>query len=267
MKILSIGNSFSVDAQRYVLHFAKAGNNDIMLGNLYIGGCTLDRHCENMRSGLPAYEYFKNNESFGYASLLTGLKDEDWDYITLQQGSHFSGIWDTYEPHLSELAAYVKNICPKAELIIHETWAYEYNSTHGAFVNYNKDRNEMHACLHECYYKAAETLGVRLIPVGDAVQTARAIPLFDPEQGGTPLSRDGFHLGWRLGRYLAGAVWYEFFTGKDVRENDFTPVDMEYLGTVNGVIQQKPIAGSEPDAELLKLLKQVAHETVSSIRG
>ena len=267
MKILSIGNSFSIDAQRFVRHIAQADGVDIILGNLYIGGCTLDRHCENMRSGLPAYEYYKNNESLGYASLLTGLQDEDWDYITLQQGSHFSGIWDTYVPHLTDLAEYVKSICPKAELVIHETWAYEYNSTHHAFVNYNSDRHEMHKKLHDCYYKAAEILGARVIPVGDAVDKARSNPVFDPELGGTQLSRDGFHLGWRLGRYLASAVWYEFFTGNDVRKNTFAPMDVLYLGTVNGVVQQKPLEGSEPDKELMRLVKEIAHETVSAMRG
>lgn len=266
MKILSIGNSFSCDSQRFVNHIFDAGNAEVELGNLYIGGCTLDRHCENMRSGLPVYEYFKDNVSVGYTSLLTGLKDNDWDYITLQQGSHFSGIWDTYLPHLTDLAEYVKSICPKAELIIHETWAYEYNSTHHAFVNYNSDRNEMHERLHDCYYKAAQTLGIKLIPCGDAVQLARMDPLFDPERGGTPLSRDGFHLSWKLGRFLAGAVWYEFFTGNDVRKNTFVPCNYEYLGMKNGTVQQRPMRDTKPDAEVMQLLREYAHEAVSKIK-
>ena len=51
MKVLSVGNSFSVDCQRYVREIAAGNGKEITLGNLYIGGCSLERHCENMEIG------------------------------------------------------------------------------------------------------------------------------------------------------------------------------------------------------------------------
>lgn len=264
MKILSVGNSFSVDAQSYAREIAEAGGTSMKLGNLYIGGCSLERHMENVKSGLPAYDYYVNNNWVGQCAIETALKDEDWDYITVQQASHFSGKEETYEPFLTELVEYVRKIVPRAEIVVHETWAYEYDSTHGAFPNYNRDRHYMHDCLKAAYEKAAGRIGARMIPVGEAVRLARENAMFDPEKGGCALTRDGFHLSLMLGRYLAGAVWYEFFTGKDARENPFVPHRMEYLGhnAETGALCQRPLAEFEPTDEQMRALRAIAHEAV-----
>ena len=49
MKLLSIGNSFSVDAQAYLHQVAKAEGETLECHNLFIGGCSLERHvsCAN----------------------------------------------------------------------------------------------------------------------------------------------------------------------------------------------------------------------------
>ena len=44
MKLLSIGNSFSVDAHRWLHDIAAAHGEEIYNVNLYIAGCSLKRH-------------------------------------------------------------------------------------------------------------------------------------------------------------------------------------------------------------------------------
>ena len=44
VKILSIGNSFSVDAHAYLHALAKKRGFDIKAVNLAIGGCSLETH-------------------------------------------------------------------------------------------------------------------------------------------------------------------------------------------------------------------------------
>ena len=63
MKILSIGNSFSQDAQRYLSRVAKSEGIDMNTFNLYIGGCSLATHFQNMHSEDRAYELQMNGES------------------------------------------------------------------------------------------------------------------------------------------------------------------------------------------------------------
>ncbi len=264
MNILSIGNSFSMDSQRWVREIAAADGFEIVLGDLYIGGCSLERHWENALSGAPAYDYSENNRSLGSTSLQTGLKDCEWDVITLQQASHFSGMEETYFPFIEELADYVRKTCPKAKVYVNQTWAYEYDSTHSQFVNYHNDRHEMHARLVAAYDKAAKAIGAPVIPVGKAVALARESAAFDPEKGGIALTRDGFHLSYQYGRFLAGAVWYEALTGNDVTKNAFIPCDQEYLGKDRLTDQPlyRLIADSRADETLIKKLRAVAHEAV-----
>ena len=49
MKILSIGNSFSQDAHKWLHKLAKQNGCDLSTCNLYIGGCPLDRHFRNLK--------------------------------------------------------------------------------------------------------------------------------------------------------------------------------------------------------------------------
>ena len=50
LKVLCIGNSFSQDATRYLEGVASAGPVPVIARNLYIGGCSLERHARNLAS-------------------------------------------------------------------------------------------------------------------------------------------------------------------------------------------------------------------------
>lgn len=101
LKVLAIGNSFSVDAMTYLYQVAKAeGVDEVVLGNFFVGGCSLKQHADFMRSGEPAYRYDKCTDGTWVetpgTTLLTGLLDEQWDVITMQQASHDSGVVNTF---------------------------------------------------------------------------------------------------------------------------------------------------------------------------
>ncbi|MBI9009914.1 MAG: DUF4886 domain-containing protein [Tenericutes bacterium] len=56
LRVLSIGNSFSVDAMQYIYEIAKdLGLEEIILGNLYIGGASLDDHIFQIENHLSDY--------------------------------------------------------------------------------------------------------------------------------------------------------------------------------------------------------------------
>src|SRR5699024_3687276 len=131
------------------------------------------------------------------------LNSDDWDYVSLQQASHFSGIPSTYNPYLTNLEEYVKTRVPETEILIHQTWAYENGSDHYGFTRFDGDPDVMFNQVSEAYKIAANTLGdVKVIPSGLAMQNARSHELFDPSQGGKSLFRDGYHANYTHGRYL-----------------------------------------------------------------
>lgn len=211
MKILSIGNSFSQDSTALL----QLLTDKITARNLYIGGCSLDMHAANIENDAAKYELQENGEKMQNA--LIGVKEalisDKWDYITVQQVSGRSGVYESFYPYLGELLDYVRKYSD-AEIVLHETWSYEIGSGHPDFAIYNSDREQMAQAIKETYEKVSAKENLRIIRVGEAVQNLRAKPSFDYKNGGLSLTRDGFHLSLSYGRLLAASVWCKFFTGE-----------------------------------------------------
>ena len=223
IKVLAIGNSFSVNAMQYLHRIAAADGVWMTTGNLYIGGCPLEKHVRNLRGDRRDYQFQLNTKRIAMVSIREGLLTEKWDYVTMQQASHYSGRWETYTPYMKELSDYVTHFAPQAEQLIHETWAYEKDAAHHAFEYYNRSQAEMYRRLKECYTAFGATVGARIIPAGDVIQRLRETrSFFNYEKGGVSLNRDGYHLT-DYGCYAAGATWYQFITGNDIRKNPFVP--------------------------------------------
>ena len=222
MDILSIGNSFSQDAQRYLHRIAEADGVDLKTFNLYIGGCPLSKHFRNMLSEQQAYTLEMNGTSTKFhVSLKEALLNREWDVITVQQASHLSMDYETYQPYLDELVAYIRKYVPKAKIAVHQTWAYEQGSPRlHEKMNYASYK-EMLRDVVGAYQKAAEHIGADLlIPSGEVFGAML-------EKGIERVHRDSFHASLGLGRYALGLTWYRFLTGKDVSENTFDALDEE----------------------------------------
>lgn len=211
MKILSIGNSFSQDSTALL----QLLTDKITVRNLYIGGCSLDMHAANIENDAAKYELQENGEKMQNAlvSIKEALTRDKWDYITVQQVSGRSGVYESFYPYLGELLDYVRKYSD-AEIVLHETWSYEIGSGHPDFAIYNSDREQMAQAIKETYEKVSAKENLRIIRVGEAVWNLRAKPSFDYENGGLSLTRDGFHLSLSYGRLLAASVWCKFFTGE-----------------------------------------------------
>ena len=229
VKILAIGNSFSQDAVEQYLHeLAEAEGISTIIGNMYIGGCSLERHVKNARDNAPAYAYRKigtdgKKREKGKMSLETVLADEDWDYVSLQQASPFSGMYETYEASLPKLIEYVKARLPKkTKLMLHQTWAYASTSKHSGFKNYNCNQLTMYQAIVDAVKKAAKANKVKIIiPSGTAIQNARTSFI------GDHLNRDGYHLDVKVGRYTAACTWFERIFKHNVVGNPYGPEGLD----------------------------------------
>lgn len=224
LRILAIGNSFSDDAMEYLWHVLQdAGYTSIKLGNLYIPGCTLETHAGNIESGAGAYTYRINTagtwQNIDNFSSVDAIKSDEWDYISMQQASGSSGMADRYEPYLTTLVRKVTEYCPGAELMWHMTWAYQGNSTHSEFANYNKDQMTMYnAILNAVQTKVNAHPEFKIvIPCGTAIQNLRT-SLY-----GDNLTRDGYHLEYSAGRYAAALMWAKQITGCDIDAISWKP--------------------------------------------
>jgi hypothetical protein len=208
MKVLSIGNSYSQDAHRYLHRLSVAAGEPIFTTNLYIGGCSLERHDQNLQTGEKAYTLIFNGEN---TEMMVSLQDAvehcQYDVVTLQQASHYSIDYGTYQPYLSRLFDYVRKHQPEAKILIHETWAYEDGCQRMTDKFGYNSAERMYAELHAAYEQAAGELGVDVIPAGTAMIRAT-------QMGLTPIHRDTYHASRDYGRYLLSATWFMKLTGK-----------------------------------------------------
>lgn len=228
IKVLAIGNSFSQDAvEQYLWELAEAEGVDLIIGNMYIGGCSFERHAKNSRENIADYEYRKigldgvktNTKAF---TLEKALADEEWDYVSVQQVSGFSGMYETFHPYMDEVLAYVKARIPKdCKIMFHQTWAYQGDSNHTDFPKYNKDQMTMYNAIMTTEKKAMKDARIKIvIPSGTAVQNARTSFI------GDHMTRDGFHMNLDYGRYTVACVWFEVLTGKSVIGNKYAPANV-----------------------------------------
>ncbi|MFA5650536.1 MAG: DUF4886 domain-containing protein [Proteiniphilum sp.] len=225
IKVLAIGNSFSDDAIEHYLYQLAATNGDtLIIGNLVIGGASLELHDNNATQNNPTYSYRKivkgKKMIITQTTLEEGIKDEEWDYISLQQVSHNAGLYDTFFPYLPRMIDYVKQHATNSnmQIILHMTWAYAQDAAHLGFANYDKDQHLMYDMIVETINKVADEVKITtIVPSGTAIQNARTSGL------GDTLCKDGFHLESTYGRYTAACTWYEVLTRNCVVGNSYKP--------------------------------------------
>ncbi|MBQ3203123.1 MAG: DUF4886 domain-containing protein [Clostridia bacterium] len=230
LKILAIGNSFSVDAMRnYLYDVLKSADYDqVILGNLYVGGCSIDTHWNYISSNSGSYEYHKNDDNGEWvttygAKAMDALQDENWDVITVQQVSGNSGMPETFG-NLQNLVNWVNQYKtnPDAKVLWHMTWAYQQDSTHESFPNYGSDQMTMYNAIVDTVQNTVLAVdGIDgVIPAGTAIQNLRQTSI------GDTLTADGYHLNDLHGDYTASLTWYAAITGESLDLVDYAPASV-----------------------------------------
>lgn len=263
IRLLTIGNSFSEDATYFLDDLAAADGNLLIQTKAVIGGSPLELHWN--KSQQHEKDPADKNGLYGIGKGLKELlSDGPHDFVTIQQRSISSHDVATYRPYAANLRDYVKKHAPNAELLLHETWAYRVDDPRFSVAKPKagepQTQREMYAMLAKSYRTIAAELGVRLIPVGDAMFAAdshetwgfRPDPKFDPKTAQPPqlpeqkhslhvgrkwskntkgeetLSMDGHHAS-TAGCYLGACVWYEMLFRTTCVGNKFAAgLDADY---------------------------------------
>lgn len=229
LKILAIGNSFSEDAvENNLWELLDAAGIPAVVANLYIGGCTLERHYRNSVADAPEYRYRKvvggKTQERNGVRMSEALSEEKWTHVSFQQASGVSGLYATYDPYLKDLITYVKGFVPAGTtLVFHQTWAYSADASHREFPVYGRNQARMYRYIVNAVSSAlADHPEITLlVPSGTAIQNARTSTL------GDTFNRDGFHLEYHYGRFTAACAWYAALTGLRASDNPWKPEDVD----------------------------------------
>ena len=155
-----------------------------------------------------------------YVSMQEALLSQKWDVVTLQQLSHQAPKPESYQPYLTEVAAYVRRLQPHAKLLIHETWAYEANTPRLREKGGFETPEDMMAAVKSAYYAAAKEINADgVIPCGEALLDVL-------HRGAASVHRDTSHASLGLGRYTLGLMWYRCLCDKTVTGNPFCDWDV-----------------------------------------
>ena len=224
LKVLMIGNSFSVCNLREMPQVAESMGKKLDLASLMIGGCSLERHWRNVEvaatnATFKPYRFNRITEGkrvkekgSANVNIPDALVMDKWDVVTIQQASHFS--WDaaTYYPWGDNLVAKIRELAPQAKIVVQETWSYPpWDKRLGKF---GFDQAEMYARLHDAYAAFAKKHGLDVIPVGKAAE-------FVPDRNSL-FTKPDFHFN-NTGVYFQGLVWTAKLFGVDVRKCDYRP--------------------------------------------
>lgn len=221
MNVLCIGNSFSQDASRYLHQIARADGVQIDVVNLYIGGCSLERHFRNLMADAKAYEFGINGHSSGmFVSIKDALLSRHWDVVTMQQVSQQSVDYKTYQPFLNTLSDYVRKYAPIARQALHQTWAYKPESERMTLTLGYPTHEQMYLDIRKAYEQAVEDMKPDLLIPSGALMNLLV-------KGGIEHThRDQIHASLGIGRYALGLLWYKALTGNDVTGNSFRDFDV-----------------------------------------
>jgi hypothetical protein len=275
VRLLTVGNSFSQNAVRYLRDLATAGGNALVLRQADIGGGQMAQHWDRVE------RYQKDPQdpkaTYNGKSLQQMLEAEEFDVVTIQQYSFISHDVSTYRPFARNLFDFIKKLRPKANVLVHQTWAYRCDDPRFTKPSSKPGEPATQQAMYEALTKAYETiageLGTKIIPVGDAfhmvdsdpVQGFKPDPAFDRakvEFPALPEQKHSLHAGWRwstdkdgkhalaydghhagvAGQYLGACVFYEVLFGESVVGNRFMP--------------------KEIDADFAKFLQETAHKAV-----
>ena len=250
LKVLMIGNSFSLSCMTYIHDVAQSTGCNLDICSMYIGGCSMERHVENIASSRPGFAPYaiKRTVPFGKkkANIPDMLVADDWDVVVIQQASGLSWRPETYHPCGESLVATIRELAPRAEIVVQETWSY--TPWDRRLAEWGVTADEMYEKLHAAYAAFAGCHGFRTIPMGMAVQEWRSrLPVryaensfggdvvggrnkppseqFVERDGNWEPNSDVFHLN-KDGEYLQALVWTAFLFDVDVTKCTFVPPDV-----------------------------------------
>ena len=275
LKILGIGNSYTIDSMRMLGAVYQAEKNqNVELSVAYKGGCRLDQHVSFYHNNEAAYAFYQWNAQTGKwvttkdMTLQEIIAADDWDLVSMQQGSTKSGVESTYNSDIQAIQGFVKDgLGYTPTFFWNMTWSYpgvdiegdgvtmESASNASAFFNtYNGDQEYMYQMITQTVQNKIlpDTTFKWIMPVGTAVQNMKSSYLTPHE-----LYRDYTHLN-DYARLMAAYVWFCKLEG--------VPTDSFKLDYIpDALTNSYKEAGDIPlDAEMFAILEESVRNAIAT---
>ena len=201
LRVLFLGNSYSVDATEYLdelVEAAKINKNQLGVYNGVINGGGFSDWIDRYHSKSTVnVSRVTGNINMEYKQSLGNILKQNWDMVVLLQVSNKSYEWDSFETNLPQLLEIIRSNCLNPNMII----AYQMPWGH----NVNSTPSELRGNI-ECTKRMMKEFDItHIIPVGIAIQNARNTSLNTDMY----LTWDNWHLCYGVGKYVAACTLFE----------------------------------------------------------
>lgn len=207
LKVLAIGNSFTDDPTAYLDDLVISSGIDRTKLCLYvcvIGGSSLQTWSEKYNSN----ETVEITRKVGLASVSTTsgtlkqIFSQDWDIVVLNQLSSLAINYGSLNPHLKNIRSFIRHDCTNQKVCIawQSVWSYykDYTDSPKGIIGWS----DLCSVTKEQINKDGVDI---IIPTGTAIQNARGSSLNTAHD----ITRDGHHLAFGIGRYIAACTWFQ----------------------------------------------------------
>lgn len=208
LRVLAIGNSYTQDNTIYIEKILKAV------------GVPEDSYCIYIAiasgASLAYWEQRYKQEAIdslwrvgGALSIpvtkgtLHDLLQQDWDVIVMQQYSGGASDYNSYQPYLTTLATAARQLCTNKNMLLAWNLVHSYATGYSKKIS-NSELRWMCNALAASEVMECDGFDI-LIPTGTAIQNARNTTLNTSHE----LTRDGTHLAYGVGCYIAACTWAE----------------------------------------------------------
>lgn len=204
LKVLAIGNSFTDDPMAYLDAIVRASGID-QSGLCIYSTVKISASLEDWAKTLQKGSEVTITRRAGSLEMpvkqapLKELLAQDWDVVTIQQVSTQAQDEGKLQPGLPYLVYHIRENCPNKNVVIawQQIWSYWNGNLDSSVSDWSRITEVV---------KLTSNYGVDMvIPTGTAIQNARGTAL-NTAHG---LTRDGKHLAFGVGRYVAACTWFE----------------------------------------------------------
>ncbi|HAT10127.1 MAG TPA: hypothetical protein DCS97_05945 [Planctomycetes bacterium] len=226
VRLLAIGNSFSRNVLDQLPAIAVAAGRELVVLHCAMPGGRLEQHWQRHEAARrdPSDPKARYNNGL---TLDQALARDSWDVITIQQYSLQCHDAASYQPYAGRLVEVLRRADPQARILLHQSWAYRcddprFTAAPSAFEQESNRAEaaglaepppgmhgsvDMHRMIAEATRQVADSLGLGVIPSGDAFALAEADatwgfvtdPAWDPQAAAPPSLPEqsrSLHVGW-----------------------------------------------------------------------
>ncbi len=228
IRLLAVGNEWSEEVCEQDLNgFFEAAGQAVIIAWATKEDSDFAEQAALAQSGEAAFRYGKivrgQKGIREGLSLSQVLKDEPWDFVSLQTQSSKAAEPESIDPGLGKLVKFVRKRTPKKTRILYfQTWPYARQST-THWMAFGHNNVDMYPRLMAVSKEFSEKYHLGIVPIGTTIENLRSS---FSQQGDV---RHGDHLNHTMGSYAAAATYYEAVTGRDAREltDRYAPYTLE----------------------------------------